>query len=120
MKTAKRKSEPKLFKQNHEQNYDNGRSKLIRCANCCCQSCTGFRCPWTKYKKGYQPDGYIGRPWRCEDCYGLMKEKIFDCDYYTYYKRKRYYVKKKISRRKRKIDEIADKLDIIIKKLSED
>ncbi|MDR2531720.1 MAG: hypothetical protein LBC82_02650 [Oscillospiraceae bacterium] len=114
----KPKTEPNLFKQNHNNNYADGRSPSIYCSMCCCASCTGFACPWMK-NAGYFQDWYrLGMKFekRCLLCFKNNEaERIYDCDYYTFYKRRRFFVPRRIRKKKQKIDVIEEKLDLLLK-----
>jgi hypothetical protein len=118
-----KKPEYKLFRQNHENNFDDGRSCYAGCSLCCCASCTGFACPWVK-KIGFVHYYFkIGMKFdkRCLLCYknNYDFKRIYDCDFYTYHKRRRFFAPRRLRRKKQKIDVIGEKLDLILKKMKE-
>ncbi|MCL2109745.1 MAG: hypothetical protein FWH20_10420 [Oscillospiraceae bacterium] len=111
-----------LLRQNHENNYDDGRNNSFyptQCAQCCCYSCTGFACPWDKDVKYVPAHLQVSkRPKRCAICRRDFNfKRLYDCDYYTYYKRKRFYLPRKVKRRKKKIDLVLDKVDEVLRLL---
>lgn len=114
----KKKAEPKLMKQTHDNNYGE-RNPLLsvpsnRCMYCICEACTGFMCPWVPEHQRTDTDGNQFSSRRCHICLNRNFKKIVDCDFYTSYKRQKFYLPKKYLRQKTRFDELSEKLDLIL------
>lgn len=115
----KKKPESKLITQNHLNDYDERFHcdyLTSECEMCCCHSCTGFGCPWVTRGK-FESNGNRYRANRCEICRRNDFKKIFDCDYYSYYRRRKFFVPKKLKRKKSQLELVNEKLDLILKLL---
>ena len=88
------------------------------CYNCICYYCTGVICPWRN-------SGSINvmeelKPGRCWKCYtGDPQIVIYDCDFFSAYRYKRFILPKKINPKQTRYKVLLDKLEKIEELLEE-
>jgi len=85
------------------------------CNRCICQSCTGFGCPWLTATWRDCTDGYKHASRRCLICGFNM---IYDCDFYTNHRRRRFFVEKRYVFKETKLDKLMKAVDEIKKLLT--
>jgi len=84
------------------------------CNRCICQSCTGFGCPWVSRFWRYSTEGYKYASRRCNVCDFKM---IYDCDFYTNHRRKRFFVLRKYVFKETKLDRLIKSIEELKKQL---
>lgn len=116
----KKKPESKLITQTNNNDYSERNHYYIatNCNQCCCNFCTGFACPWVgEHERKYTSLGNKSMSNRCHVCHKHNFTRIYDCDFYTYYRRRKFFLPKKYIKRKTQLEIMNEKLALILKKL---
>jgi len=109
----KKKKPPQLLRRIADLNVSRREpSGVSACLRCMCKSCTGFGCPWVSKYWRYDTDGYKYASRRCLVC---GYDMIYDCDFYTNHRRRRFFVRKRYFLKETKLDRLIK----AVSKLSE-
>jgi hypothetical protein len=87
------------------------------CNRCICESCTGFGCPWVPKPWRYWTRGNLLRSERCQICIQRNFKMLYDCDFYTNHRRKRFFVRRSHVIKETKLDKLIEQVSKIEKTL---